>query len=54
MNGWDSNTRLVHVLTPYQIGLIAADSVLGVLTAASIGFFGFEYYRKNLKKKEED
>ncbi len=54
MNGWDSNTRLVHVLTPYQIALIAVDSTLGVLTAASLGFFGFEYYVKNIKKKKED
>jgi beta-glucosidase len=54
MNGWSSTTKLVKVQTSWQIGLLASEITLGILAAASLGFFGYCFYDKNLKKKKED
>ena len=52
VNGLDSNTEIVPVLTWWQKTLIALDVVLGVAFAASFGWFGYEFYKKNIKKNK--
>lgn len=50
VNGLDSNTEIVFVLTWWQITLITLDVVFGLAFAGALGWFGFEFYKKNLKK----
>lgn len=55
MNGYDSNTTLVEVLTWWQISLISIDVVFAVLTAGALALFVYDYYLINIKgKKKED
>lgn len=54
MNGIDNNTLFVPVLTWWQKTLIALDVVLGVFTAASLGFLCYIFYTNNIKKKEQN
>ena len=55
MNGYDSNTTLVEVLTWWQVSLISLDVVFAVLTAGALALFVYDYYLINIKgKKKED
>lgn len=50
MNGRTSNTRIVKILTPLQIGIISAICVLGVAFAATTAMYVLQVY---FNKKEE-
>ena len=54
VNGLDSNTEIVPVLTWWQKALIAIDVIFGVAFAASFGWFGYEFYKKNIKKNKAE
>ncbi len=54
MNGLSSTTEIRKVMTPWQKGLIAADSVFAAIAVSGLIFLGFAFYKKNIKKKEKE
>ena len=52
MNGVSTTTRMQYQLTWWQITLISLDAVLGVAALASLGFFSYEFYIRNIKKED--
>lgn len=52
MNGVSTTTRMQYQLTWWQTTLITLDAVFGAAALGALGFFAYEFYRRNIKKED--